>query len=167
MPRNSREIALGEAWLDTYSPQPGQPTYIVLQPQAPTVQQPEPARPVTPVLIERQGTRFIRTNFKVEPLLGNGSAAPETQKVEVSPKPENRQTIPVTLIFRDGHQEKIENYSIIGNCLYASVDYALTGKWLKAIQLSALNVPATIETNRQSGTPFALPKSPNEVIASF
>src|ERR1700733_6171316 len=51
-PRNSSTIALGDAWLDAYNSQPGQPTYIVLQPPAPEAKPVEPPKPVTPLLIE-------------------------------------------------------------------------------------------------------------------
>lgn len=169
-PHNSSAIVLGEAWLDTYSSQPGQPTYIVVQPPAPEAKPAEPPKPVTPLLIEWQGNRFVRTTG-VEPLLRNGSAAPQasTDYVQTGPE-ENRPSspsAPITLIFRDGHREQIQNYSIIDDCLYASSDYAQSGKWMKTISLSALNLPATIEANRETGASFALPTAANVVVTNF
>ncbi len=59
------------------------------------------------------------------------------------------------LIFKDGRPpEKVHNYALTGNTLYA-----LDGDLNREIPLALLNVPATVETNRAAGVDFALPVS--------
>jgi len=60
-----------------------------------------------------------------------------------------------TLIFKDGRAPaQVHNYALTGNTLYA-----LDGDTRQEIPLSAIDVPATIEANRQAGVDFALPIS--------
>jgi hypothetical protein len=60
-----------------------------------------------------------------------------------------------TLIFKDGRPPvQVHNYALTGTTLYA-----LDGDTRQEIPLSLLNVPATVETNRQAGIDFALPIS--------
>ena len=163
----SNVIFLGEPWLDSYPPQSEQPTYIVLQPQAPVAAKPaEELKPITPLLIEWNGDRFVRTT-SVEPLLGNSSPSPQpSAKLEAHPSVAKTDT-PVTLIYRDGHREQVHDYSIVAGRLYTSADYVQSGSWMKTINLSALNLPATIEANRAGGIEFVLPTAPNVVVTHF
>jgi hypothetical protein len=71
---------------------------------------------------------------------------------------------PAILIFRDGHREQAPEYVIVGGTLYAKRDYWQSGHWTKNIQLSALNLPATIQANHDAGIKFMLPSAPNEVV---
>jgi hypothetical protein len=163
----SNLVFLAEPWLDSYPPQTGPLTYIVLQPQAPVAAKAaEESKPITPLLIEWNGDRFVRTT-SAEPLLSNGSPSPQlSAKREARPSaPKTNE--PVTLIYRDGHREQVRDYSIVAGRLYASADYVQSGSWMKTINLSALNLPATIETNRASGIEFVLPTAPNVVVAHF
>lgn len=60
-----------------------------------------------------------------------------------------------TLIFNDGRPSvQVHNYAITGSTLYALDDGAR-----QEIPLSQLNVPATVQANRQAGVDFALPIS--------
>ena len=56
------------------------------------------------------------------------------------------------LIFKDGHQREIENYAIVGSTLYDLSD----GR-SKKIQLSELDLPATVKQNDDRGVEFQLP----------
>jgi hypothetical protein len=58
----------------------------------------------------------------------------------------------------------VSDYAIVGVVMYARGDYWQNGYWTKNIQLSALNVPATLKANQDNGVKFTLPSSPNEVI---
>lgn len=170
----SNLVFLGEPWLDSYPTQSGPVTYIVVQPQATVAAKPpEEAKPITPLLIEWHGDRFVRTT-SIEPLLGNGSAAPQLsadyvqRKTEENPRtPKAANNTPVTLIYRDGHSEQVRDYSIIAGRLYTSADYVHSGSWMKAVSLSALNLPATIEANHEAGVTFVLPTAPNVVVTHF
>jgi hypothetical protein len=68
------------------------------------------------------------------------------------------------LIFRDGHSEEVHDYTIADGSLYARGDYYTDGYWNKKIDLSALNLTATIQTNCMRNVRFVIPSSPNEVI---
>jgi hypothetical protein len=48
--------------------------------------------------------------------------------------------------------------------MYARGDYWRDGYWTKNIQLSALNISATLKTNQDHGVKFVLPAGPNEVV---
>ena len=163
----SNVIFLGEPWLDSYPPQTGQPTYIVLQPQAPAAAKPvEESKPITPLLIEWNGDRFVRTT-RAEPLLSNGPPSLQLSARREARPPATKPDVPVTLIYRDGHREQVHDYSIVAGRLFASADYVQSGSWMKTINLSALNLPATIETNRAIGIDFVLPTAANVVVAHF
>ena len=71
---------------------------------------------------------------------------------------------PIVLVFRDGHSQEVSAYTIADGILYAASDYATTGEWTQAIQLSSLNVPETVATNSTRGVRLQLPAAPNEVI---
>jgi hypothetical protein len=71
---------------------------------------------------------------------------------------------PAVLIFRDGHQEQIAKYTIVGPTIVTVADYYATGAWTRKIQIADLNVPETLRLNQQRGAQFKLPSSPNEVI---
>jgi hypothetical protein len=157
---HSNVVFLGEPWLDSYPPQSGQPTYIVLQPQAPPSLKPaEEPKPVTPLLIEWQGDRFVR--------LGADLSGDQVNAGHNSPVVKSSDSAPVTLIYRDGHREQIRDYSIIGGHLYTSAEYFQSGSWTKTISLSALNLPATIAANHEAGVCFALPTAANVVMTRF
>ncbi len=71
---------------------------------------------------------------------------------------------PAVLVFRDGHKEEVSSYTIMGQTMFAKSDYWTTGTWNKKIQLTDLDVPATVALNHQRGLKFALPTSASEVV---
>lgn len=78
--------------------------------------------------------------------------------------PAARELPAAILIFRDGHSEEVHDYTIADGSLYARGDYYTDGYWNKKIDLSALNLTATIQTNSTRNVKFVVPSSPNEVI---
>ena len=68
------------------------------------------------------------------------------------------------LVFRDGHQEEIEKYTIIGSVIYAPADYWSTGSWRRKVAIADLDIAATLKMNRERGGRFSLPSGPNEVV---
>jgi hypothetical protein len=71
---------------------------------------------------------------------------------------------PALLIFRDGHSEEVRDYTIANGTLYARGNFYIDGYWTKTIDLTALDVPGTLQANAARNVKFALPSSPNEVI---
>jgi hypothetical protein len=68
------------------------------------------------------------------------------------------------LIFRDGHNEEVHDYTIADGFLYARGDYYTDGYWNKKIDLSTLDLAQTLQANSTRNVKFILPSSPNEVI---
>jgi hypothetical protein len=68
------------------------------------------------------------------------------------------------LVFRDGHQEEIEKYTIIGPVIHIRADYWSTGSWTRKVAITDLDLPATLKVNRERGGKFSLPSGPNEVV---
>jgi hypothetical protein len=80
-----------------------------------------------------------------------GLSRPTEQNSEKSSQPVAAQ--PRTLlIFKDGHQQEILNYAIVGSTLYDLSD----GR-SKKVQLADLNLPATVKENDERGVEFQLP----------
>jgi hypothetical protein len=84
--------------------------------------------------------------------------------IAASAAPTARELPAAILIFRDGHSEEVHDYTIADGSLYARGDYYTDGYWNKKIDLSALNLTATVQTNSTRNVKFVVPSSPNEVI---
>ncbi len=122
----------------------------------------EPERPTEPLLIEWNGDRFVRyTSSQI------GSDRPldyaEASPSQTMPAPATRRDLPpATLVFRDGHREQTSDYVITGGVLYARGDgYTQSSR---NIQLSALDLSATLKANQDGSVKFVLPAGPNEVV---
>jgi|SRR5450432_254152 hypothetical protein len=134
-----------------------------------------------PLLIELQGDRYVRYSGVQKPGLREITAAPDyaeepSTKSFIGPVthsrpptqagagPKGGELPPAVLVYRDGHHEEVADYAIVGAVMYARGDYWRNGYWTKNIQLSALNIPATLKANQDNGTKFSLPAGPNEVV---
>jgi hypothetical protein len=71
---------------------------------------------------------------------------------------------PAILVYRDGHTEEINSYSIIGPVIYTKADYWTSGSWTRKIQIADLDLPATFKQNQDRGVKFDLPSNPDEVM---
>ncbi len=58
---------------------------------------------------------------------------------------------PSVLVFRDGHQQEVSNYAIMGQTVY------VFDKRTQKIALADLDVPATIKANDDRGLEFKIP----------
>lgn len=146
-------------------------------PQIIQVAQPAAPAPVAPapdsVVIELQGDHWVRvTNYgqsqtdgpSAQPELGR-AANPQAAVPRRTQAPEPPTDLPAAvLVFRDGHREEIGKYVVVGTTLYASADYWSSGSWTREVQLSALDVPATLKLNQERDAKFSLPSGPNEVM---
>ncbi len=68
--------------------------------------------------------------------------------------PEVKPGEPVVLVFRDGKQQEVTNYAIMGDTLYV-FDRGKKGK--KKIALADLDIPATVKANDDRGLEFRMP----------
>ena len=149
-----------------FAAEPALPQEIVRQPRVDP-----PQEKSEPLLIELRGDRYVRfggirnagqrevtspPDYAEGPATKVASRASATPKIVESP--------PAMLIYRDGHHEEVSDYAIIGAVMYARGDYWRNGYWTKNIQLSALNIPATMKANQVNGVKFSLPAGPNEVV---
>jgi hypothetical protein len=76
---------------------------------------------------------------------------PREQSSERTPEPVADQ--PSTLlIFKDGHQQEISNYAIVGSMLYD-----LSDGHSKKVQLADIDLSATVKENDERGVEFQLP----------
>ncbi len=159
-------ILLGSPFLYAdYPPQPWTvqsppPQIVIVQPASMTDTPPEAKS--EPLLIELQGTRYVR--FGGRQTTERGANVPPDYKESVAQRRTQPEPPAAILIFRDGHREQAPEYAIVGATLYASGDYWQTGHWTRNIQLSALNLPATIQANHDAGIKFTLPSAPNEIV---
>jgi hypothetical protein len=63
-----------------------------------------------------------------------------------------RQQIPVVLVYRDGHEQEVKNYAIVGPTLYDLGTFVA-----HKIPLAELNLKATIKANDDRGVEFTVP----------
>jgi hypothetical protein len=101
------------------------------------------------------------TNRPASTISGSMIAGP---MIAAAAPPAVRDLPAAILIFRDGHSEEVHDYTIADGSLYARGDYYTDGYWNKKIDLSALNLTATVQTNSTRNVKFVVPSSPNEVI---
>ena len=113
---------------------------VVVQPPA----APEHAKDdvVQPLMIEWQGDHYasVSTAKGEAANTGHGSqdntgASPKTlvasakHPVQTKSAPAKAPLPPVVLVYRDGHREKIHDYTIVGGTIYARGDYWTDGYW--------------------------------------
>ena len=143
------------------------PNFVVLNAPPATAAQAVKTAPITPLLIEWHGDRYVRVESSSEPK--NLADSPAPQKIaKANSKDSHPATLaplqPIELVFRDGHREQVREYTIANGVLYANGNYWSDGYWTKSIQLNTLDVSATQLANQQRGTAFVLPGSANEVV---
>jgi hypothetical protein len=67
--------------------------------------------------------------------------------------PEPKPAEPIVLVFRNGHQQEVTNYAIMGDSLY------VFDKGRRKIALADLDIPATVKANDDRGVEFEVPPS--------
>lgn len=145
----------------------GAPSIVVIQQAAAPAEPSAPplASRAQPLLIELRGGRYVRVSGEQSSSAGDSDpamyasspGAVETSRTSLKPA----STI---LVFRDGSREEITGYTIADGVLYAQANYYADGAWNRKIELSSLNLPATVNENRARGVRFQLPTAANEVI---
>jgi hypothetical protein len=159
-------IFLGDPFYADYpvAPLTIPPQYVVVQPTT-SVDTPPEAKS-EPLMIELQGNRYVRFGGRQQPAERSTKSPPDYVEADAGKSSAQAQPElpPTVLIYRDGHREQVPGYAIVGATLYANGDYWQSGHWTKNIELSALNIPATVQANHDNGVKFLLPSAPNEVI---
>jgi hypothetical protein len=138
------------------------------------------AKPAEAMVLEREGDQWVRITPYGPPQTVGPAAAPSNPPERASnAHPETPAAArgqvpaaakppaplpPAVLVFRDGHQEQIGQYRIMGTTIYVNTDYWSSGAWTRTIPLADLDVPATLKLNQQRGANFRLPSSPDEVM---
>lgn len=132
--------------------------------------------PAAPLLLENQNGQWVRVPTGNElPVASQPVTTQSTVAVPASPGyvelPQAAAPAaplpPAVIVYRDGHTEEVAKYMIQGTDLYTSSDYYSTGAWTRKIPLSQLDIPASLRLNKERGTKFNLPSSPNEVVIRF
>jgi len=154
-----------DALLSSGYPVASQPPVIVMQYPPPADSQPQPdPTPMQPLMIELQGGRYVRVSGDEDSrseIIDGEALRPEMTGPEVTVRHEPPATL---LVFRDGHREQVNDYTIADGMLYARGNFYSDGAWTRKIGLSALNLPETIKANQSRGLRFRLPTASNEVI---
>jgi hypothetical protein len=152
------------------------PPQIIVQTAQAASPAPVPSRPES-LLLELHGDHWVRiTNYGQSQTAGQ-STQPDSERPSNPPSAISPATLrrtqaaeppsklpPAVLVFRDGHNEEIGKYTIIGTTIYTSADYWSSGSWTRKVQIVELDVPATLKLNQERGAKFSLPSGPNEVI---
>jgi hypothetical protein len=180
--RHTRRFNSGSAFASPfysdYDFDPGQaegpPPQILLQ-TAPSPRLTSAPVPTESLVLELQGDHWVRlTNYgqsqtgpSIQPQSEQAFNSTSTQASasrQIQPTEPLTELPPAILIFRDGHQEQIGKYVIKDAAIYTSADYWTTGSWTRKVQITALNIPATLKLNRDRGANFTLPSGPHEVM---
>jgi len=162
-----RAIYLGTPFL--FPDYPSEPVVVQAPPQIVMVQQPavpevsDAVKP-GPLMIEWRENRYVRVSGgenRSIPAQPDYAGAPAHPAAASTPRQE---LPPAILVFRDGTRQEVQEYVIANGVMYIHGGYGQDGYRTKQIQLSSLDVPATLEANQQRGAKFILPASPNEVV---
>ncbi len=74
----------------------------------------------------------------------------------VPPPADVQPSDPTVLVFRNGHQQEVTNYAIMGDSLY------VFDQGRKKIALADLDIPATVKANDDRGVQFNIPPAPKK-----
>ncbi|TAM83914.1 MAG: hypothetical protein EPN47_03650 [Acidobacteria bacterium] len=151
---------------------PQQERVVVIENTQPRAEVP-PSPPPQSLMLELRGNHWVRVTDSGQTVadLRPGEKGPEKAANVRTIAPQAsaanelpRELPPAVLVFRDGHKEKVSRYTIVGGNIYASNDYWNNGSWTKKVPIAELDVPTTLELNRELGTNFSLPSGPHVVV---
>lgn len=157
------------------SPPPQQPP-VQVNVEKPAPPPAPPAPPVESLMLEYVDGKWVRVptgeqtpngTLTVQPGTSGQAPAPVAAGKRAEPAPPAPPPPNPVLVFRDGRKEVVRRYLIKGGFIYVRRNYWETGSPAKKIALSELNVPATIELNKQRGAKFELPGGPDEIVVGL
>jgi len=152
----------------TYEPMAEEMPQVVSRAPNPAAAAP-PAKSSGGMVLQLEGDHWVRMTASGPPqIVGNTvqASSPVTapkSRVSATAKPPSEAQRAV-LVFRDGHQEEIGQYRIMGGVISLAADYWSTGSWTRKVPVSDLDIPATLKVNGERGTHFRLPSGPNEMM---
>lgn len=127
------------------------PVFVPVQPVEEGSAEEQQAEPPAPTVFER------RPEARPAPNPTPAVEEPTEQPVGVphhNMSPVDEEATPVVLVFKDGHEQEIGNYAIVGDTLYD-----LSGKLAHKVKLSELDLSATVQKNEERGVEFNVPLS--------
>jgi endonuclease YncB( thermonuclease family) len=86
--------------------------------------------------------------------------APPPAQPASTPAPEVKPGEPTVLVFRNGKQQEVTNYAIMGDTLY------VFDKGRTKIAMADLDIPATVQANDDRGMEFRVPPSPKKKVTA-
>ena len=179
--RHSHHSSAGSGYVPFFDsdydsgPEASEPPNQTVEPAA----QPSPAVAVSKpgLVLELQGDSWVRLPNYADSQNADQSRQPASVPESKPPSPvptgnvRGSQSVersgalpPAVLVFRDGHQEEIRKYTIVGTTISTSSDYWNSGSWTRKIEIADLDVPETLKLNQERGAKFTLPSRPNEVM---
>ena len=152
--------------------QPARPEEPPLESAAQPAPAAQPERPVPHLLLERQGDKWVQVTGYSQSAAPAQPAPLKTvesadRRAVIPSRDESerpRELPPAVLVFRDGHEEEVKSYTVIGTTLYTTANYWVNGSWSRKIEIRNLDVPATLKLNQERGSEFSLPSGPGEVV---
>jgi hypothetical protein len=119
------------------------------EPPAPTIFENRARSAWSPAAVSREDSARYGTHY-----LDSRERRPAVAPVmmEENPGRSARDVSPVVLIFRDGHEQEVGNYAIMGGTLY-DLDTFVASK----IRLAELDLKATMKANEERGLDFSVP----------
>jgi hypothetical protein len=154
-------------------PEPA-PVQVIVEQPAPAP--PPVASPVEPLLLEIHDGKWMRVPTGSQLPTIPSTAKPDSAQTSI-PHPGFAEAPglapllaklpPAVVVFRDGRVEELGKYMIQGDTLFTNADYWTTGSWTRKIPLKELDIPASLKLNKERGSKFNLPSSPNEVVVRF
>jgi len=137
------------------------PVYVPVPVEAEPVEE-EPDQPALTVFENRPEVRLAPNPTPTEEAPYAERTAPPRESAKSQNftggyhqmSPVSDEQIPVVIVFKDGHEQEINNYAIVGSTLY-DLGTAVAHK----IKLADLDLQQTIKKNEQRGVEFNLPAS--------
>jgi hypothetical protein len=135
------------------------PVYVPVEPEQ--VQEEEQPEPPAPTIFENRPQVRLAPNPtpsdaddpRYQREQRESAALPEVGgHHQMSPVSEEQ--IPMVIVFKDGHEQEIHNYAIVGDTLYD-----LGVSTAHKIKLADLDLKQTIQKNEQRGVEFNIPAS--------
>ena len=126
------------------------PVAVTGDPEAEAEEEPDPP---APTIFENRPSSIERAPSTNAVVLRPEPKPPVAAQEDQSPSGV-RQQIPVVLVYRDGHEQEVTNYAIVGSTLYDLGTFVA-----HKIPLAELNLKATIKANDDRGIEFTVPAS--------
>ena len=108
-----------------------------------------PNEPTLHIVVEQPPSRLYSHDLD-ESQASTALPGPRMQEREPSAS-DTKPSEPTVLVFRDGHQQEVMNYAIMGQTVY------VFDKRTQKIALADLDVPATVKANDVRGLDFNIP----------